>query len=58
MNGHFVVSDTGITLVAGGPGPVEGFDRGYFVKPSVFSRLDPSATRARAAARQGREDAP
>ena len=32
------------TLVAGGPGPVEGLDRGYFVKPSVFSRLDPSAT--------------
>lgn len=32
------------TLVAGGPGPVDGLDRGYFVKPTVFSRLDPGAT--------------
>ncbi len=32
------------TLIAGGPGPVEGLDRGYFVKPTVFSRLDPGAT--------------
>lgn len=32
------------TLIAGGPGPVPGLDRGYFVKPTVFSRLDPSAT--------------
>jgi acyl-CoA reductase-like NAD-dependent aldehyde dehydrogenase len=31
------------TLIAGGPGPVDGFDRGYFVKPTVFSRLDPGA---------------
>ena len=31
------------TLIAGGPGPVEGQDRGYFVKPTVFSRLDPGA---------------
>jgi aldehyde dehydrogenase (NAD+) len=31
------------TLIAGGPGPVEGLDRGYFVKPTVFSRLDPDA---------------
>jgi acyl-CoA reductase-like NAD-dependent aldehyde dehydrogenase len=31
------------TLIAGGPGAVEGQDRGYFVKPTVFSRLDPSA---------------
>ena len=31
------------TLIAGGPGPVEGHDRGYFVKPTVFSRLDPDA---------------
>lgn len=31
------------TLIAGGPGPVDGFDRGYFVKPTVFSRLDPAA---------------
>ena len=32
------------TLVTGGPGPVDGLDRGYFVKPTVFSRLDPGAT--------------
>ncbi len=31
------------TLVAGGPGAVDGFDRGYFVKPTVFSRLDAKA---------------
>jgi acyl-CoA reductase-like NAD-dependent aldehyde dehydrogenase len=31
------------TLVTGGPGPVDGQDRGYFVKPTVFSRLDPKA---------------
>jgi acyl-CoA reductase-like NAD-dependent aldehyde dehydrogenase len=31
------------TLIAGGPGPVDGFDRGYFVKPTAFSRLDRSA---------------
>ena len=31
------------TLITGGPGPVEGQDRGYFVKPTVFSRLDPKA---------------
>jgi aldehyde dehydrogenase (NAD+) len=31
------------TLIAGGPGAVDGFDRGYFVKPTVFSRLSPKA---------------
>ncbi len=31
------------TLITGGPGPVDGFDRGYFVKPTVFSRLSPDA---------------
>jgi acyl-CoA reductase-like NAD-dependent aldehyde dehydrogenase len=31
------------TVVAGGPGPVDGRDRGYFVKPTVFSRLAPDA---------------
>ena len=31
------------TLIAGGPGAPEGLDRGYFVKPTVFSRLSPSA---------------
>jgi aldehyde dehydrogenase (NAD+) len=33
----------GTTLV-GGPGVVPGRDRGYFVNPSVFSRLAPDAT--------------
>jgi len=32
------------TLIAGGPGPVDGRDRGYFIRPTVFSRLDPGAT--------------
>ena len=27
------------TLIAGGPGAVEGQDRGYFVRPTVFSRV-------------------
>lgn len=31
------------TLIAGGPGGVDGLDRGYFVKPTVFSRLSPKA---------------
>lgn len=31
------------TLIAGGPGSVDGLDRGYFVKPTVFSRLSPKA---------------
>ncbi len=32
------------TTIVGGPGGVEGWDGGYFVKPSVFSRLAPEAT--------------
>lgn len=32
------------TAIVGGPGPVEGLDRGYFVRPTVFSRLSPDAT--------------
>jgi acyl-CoA reductase-like NAD-dependent aldehyde dehydrogenase len=31
------------TLIAGGPGAVDGIERGYFVKPTVFSRLSPDA---------------
>ncbi len=31
------------TLIAGGPGHLEGLDRGYFIKPTVFSRLSPKA---------------
>jgi acyl-CoA reductase-like NAD-dependent aldehyde dehydrogenase len=46
---HKVVSDyidigmTEGTLIAGGPGRPEGLDRGYFIKPTVFSRLSPKA---------------
>ncbi len=46
---HKVVSDyidIGMnegTLIAGGPGRPEGLDRGYFIKPTVFSRLSPKA---------------
>jgi aldehyde dehydrogenase (NAD+) len=39
--------DAGLTegiAIVGGAGPVEGQDRGYFVRPTVFSRLDPKAT--------------
>jgi len=32
------------TLIAGGPGKVDGLDRGYFVKPTAFSRLECSAS--------------
>jgi aldehyde dehydrogenase (NAD+) len=31
------------TVIAGGPGPVDGHDRGYFVRPTVISRLAPGA---------------
>lgn len=46
---HKIVSDyidigmTEGTLVAGGPGFPEGIQRGYFVKPTVFSRVSPKA---------------
>ncbi len=35
------------TVLAGGPGQVPGLERGYFVRPTVVSRLDPDATLAR-----------
>ena len=31
--------DEGATLVAGGPGRAEGFDRGYFVRPTIFAKV-------------------
>lgn len=31
----------GATLVAGGPGKPEGLDKGYYVRPTVFSRTTP-----------------
>ena len=34
----------GATLVAGGPGRPEGMNRGYFVRPTVFSDVTPDMT--------------
>jgi aldehyde dehydrogenase (NAD+) len=39
--------DEGATLVAGGTGRPEGVNRGYFVKPTVFSDVTPDMTIAR-----------
>ncbi|MHB2263630.1 aldehyde dehydrogenase family protein [Aliihoeflea sp. PC F10.4] len=39
--------EEGAALVAGGPGRPEGFDRGYFVRPTVFGRVDPDMRVAR-----------
>jgi aldehyde dehydrogenase (NAD+) len=39
--------DEGARLVTGGPEPPEGLDRGYFVRPTVFSDVDPGMTIAR-----------
>ncbi len=36
--------DEGATLVAGGPDAPEGLDKGYFVKPTVFSDVTPAMT--------------
>jgi acyl-CoA reductase-like NAD-dependent aldehyde dehydrogenase len=35
------------TVLVGGPGPVPGLDRGWFVRPTVVSRLDNGASLAR-----------
>lgn len=37
----------GAKLVCGGPGPPEGLDRGYYVRPTVFSSVKPDMTIAR-----------
>ncbi|MEZ5773883.1 MAG: aldehyde dehydrogenase family protein [Hyphomicrobiaceae bacterium] len=37
----------GARLVAGGPGRPEGFNRGYFVRPTVFADVTPGMTIAR-----------
>ncbi len=37
----------GATLVAGGPGRPEGFNRGYYVRPTVFADVKPGMTIAR-----------
>jgi aldehyde dehydrogenase (NAD+) len=39
--------DEGATLVAGGPGRPEGLDKGYYVKPTVFSDVNNDMTIAR-----------
>ncbi len=39
--------DEGATLVAGGPGRPEGLDRGYFVRPTVFTNVTNDMTIAR-----------
>ncbi|WP_180901915.1 aldehyde dehydrogenase family protein [Martelella soudanensis] len=36
--------EEGATLVAGGPGRPEGLDKGYFVRPTVFSDVTPDMT--------------
>jgi aldehyde dehydrogenase (NAD+) len=37
----------GATLVAGGPGRPEGFNRGYYVRPTVFANVKPEMTISR-----------
>jgi aldehyde dehydrogenase (NAD+) len=39
--------DEGATLVAGGPGRAEGFNRGYYVRPTVFADVSNQMTIAR-----------
>ncbi len=39
--------DEGARLVAGGPGRPEGFNRGYFVRPTVFAEVSNDMTIAR-----------
>ncbi len=34
----------GAELVCGGPGKPQGLDTGYFVKPTIFGRVDPKST--------------
>jgi acyl-CoA reductase-like NAD-dependent aldehyde dehydrogenase len=36
--------DEGARLVTGGPEPVEGIDRGWFVRPTIFSDVRPDMT--------------
>ncbi|MGF7162413.1 aldehyde dehydrogenase (NAD+) [Rhodoligotrophos appendicifer] len=39
--------EEGATLIAGGPGRPEGFNRGYYVRPTVFSNVTPDMVIAR-----------
>ena len=36
--------DEGATLIAGGTGKPEGFERGYYVKPTIFANVDNDMT--------------
>ena len=36
--------DEGATLIAGGTGKPEGFERGYYVKPTIFANVDNAMT--------------
>ncbi len=36
--------EEGATLESGGPGRPEGLDKGYYVRPTVFSNVEPSMT--------------
>ncbi len=39
--------DEGAQLVTGGPGRPEGFNRGYYVRPTIFANVTPDMTIAR-----------
>jgi aldehyde dehydrogenase (NAD+) len=39
--------DEGARLVCGGPGRPDGFDRGYYVRPTIFADVTPNMTIAR-----------
>ena len=39
--------DEGARLVCGGPGRPEGFDRGFYVQPTIFADVTPDMTLAR-----------
>lgn len=35
--------ESGARVAFGGPGPVEGLERGYYVRPTIFADVDPGA---------------
>ena len=39
--------EEGATLVAGGPGKPDGFNAGYYIKPTIFSDVSNDMTIAR-----------
>ncbi|WP_336204026.1 aldehyde dehydrogenase family protein [Nonomuraea sp. LPB2021202275-12-8] len=42
VNGHIVAgAAAGAVAVTGGPGAPQGLDRGFYVRPTVFTRVDP-----------------